>query len=308
MFGNPAEISMRIFGLPHFMVGLFFMLTAKRMRTPSGWAWFFGLLAMGIFFAYVFGRCGGHRNPVMLIAFYFYFLIHGFRDEAFFYRSYGDCPAVDSKQTARVLLLLQVMLISLLFAFLMPTYLEFLNIKNKLPANDPILNAFFPASIPFMKKFLTYLLPVMGVNVILSWRLARGYPGGWRAIWRDHHPLLMVFLISTGIVLGTLLVGPWTFNYVVLVHFVGWYLFAIRKLETVPPDKRASANHPLAWMRTSVAGFRVLHLGLAVLVTVLIAISVYVFKNKSWMDILIGGPSFYYWTVIHVSLSFYPRA
>src|SRR5688572_1841231 len=51
MFGNPAEISMRIFGLPHFIVGLFFMLSAKRMRTASGWLWFFGLLAMGVFFA-----------------------------------------------------------------------------------------------------------------------------------------------------------------------------------------------------------------------------------------------------------------
>src|SRR5438309_1298242 len=43
MFGNPAEIAMRIFGLPHFIVGLYFMLSAKRMRTAAGWAWFFGL-------------------------------------------------------------------------------------------------------------------------------------------------------------------------------------------------------------------------------------------------------------------------
>src|SRR5690606_27163805 len=97
MFFNPAEIAMRIFGLPHFIVGLCFMLSARRMRSASGWVWFLGLLAGGIAMGWVFHRYGAHRSPVMLIAFYFYFLVHGFRDEAFFYKSYGDCPAGSEK-------------------------------------------------------------------------------------------------------------------------------------------------------------------------------------------------------------------
>ncbi len=308
MFGNPAEVAMRIFGLPHFIVGLYFMLSARRMRTLRGWLWFFGLLAMGVGFAAVFGRFGAHRNPVMLIAFYSYFLIHGFRDEAFFYRSYGDCPTGADKPHGRLVLVLQIMLITVVFAFLMPTYLLYVQIvKNQLPVDDPVLNMFFPASVPFLTKFACYLVPVLMLNGLLYLWMERMYPGGWRAIWHDHHPILMVFLWSTGIVLATLVVGPWTFNFVVLAHFVGWYLFALRKLETVPAAARAPVSRPLSWMRTTQAGFKTLHLGLTAVVIVLIAVSTYVFGKNTWLDSVVGGPSFYYWTVLHVSLSFYPR-
>lgn len=308
MFFNPAEISMRIFGLPHFIVGLFFMLSARRMRTATGWLWFFGLLAMGLAFAWVFHTFGAHKNPMMLIAFYFYFLIHGFRDEAFFYKNYGDCPDDDRVRHNRLIFVLQVMLISLLFAFIMPTYLQFVDLYGqKLPTDDPVLNLFFPASLPFLTKFAIYLVPVLLFNGALFAWFSRAYPGGWRAIWQDHHPLLVVFLISTGIIFATLLVGPWTFNFVVLAHFVGWYFFALRKLDQIPPEKAAPASRPLAWMRTTPAGFRMLHLGLAVLVTLLIAVSVYAFGDEGWLSTIVGGPAFYYWTVIHVSLSFYPR-
>lgn len=308
MFFNPAEIAMRIFGLPHFMVGLFFMLTARRMRTVSGWAWFVGLLAVGIAFAWLFHRYGAHRSPVMLIIFYFYFLVHGFRDEAFFYRNYGDCPTDAGKPHKLVMFVLQLMLISLLLAFLMPTYLLVAPMYGqKIDPQDPVLNLVFPASVPFLIKFAWYLLPVLAINAGLYYWLERRYPGGWRAIWQDHHPILMVFLWSTVIVLATLLVGAWTFNFVVLAHFVGWYLFSLRKLETLPPSARATPRQPLRWMRTTRAGFMTLHLGLAAVVAGLIAIATYKFGNTGTLEAIVGGPSFYYWTVLHVSLSFYPR-
>ena len=307
VFFNPAEIAMRIFGLPHFIVGLFFMFSSRRMRSVKGWLWFFGLLAMGIGFAFAFGNLGGHRNPVMLIAFYFYFLIHGFRDESYFYQNYGDCPETHPRANKRVFMGLQVMLLCLLFAFLMPTYLQYLKFKGKLPVDDAVLNLFFPASASFLIKFVVYLAPAIAISAVLWWALNRGYPGGWKRIWQDHRPILTVFLLLTAIIFATLLVGPWTFNVVVLAHFVGWYLFALRKLDKIPSDKRAQPSRPMAWMRTTQAGFKFLHLGLAVVVTVLILISVYVYQEKSVLDVFVSGPSFYYWTVIHVSLSFYPR-
>ena len=307
VFFNPAEIAMRIFGLPHFVVGLFFMLSARRMRTVKGWLWFFGLLAMGIGFATVFGQLGAHRNPVILIAFYFYFLIHGFRDESFFYQNNGDCPQEHPQANKRVFVGLQVMLLSLLFAFLMPTYLQYMKYKGKLPTDDVVLNLFFPASASFLIKFIAYLAPAVLISVVLWWVLNRGYPGGWSRIWQDHKPILTVFLLSTLIIFATLLVGPWTFNVVVLAHFVGWYFFALRKLENVPPEKRAKPSQPMAWMRTTQSGFKFMHLGLAAVFTVLILISVYVYQGQGILDTFVGGPSFYYWTVLHVSLSFYPR-
>jgi hypothetical protein len=170
-----------------------------------------------------------------------------------------------------------------------------------------VLNLFFPASAPFLIKFACYLLPAAAVNALFAWWMQRSYPGGWRAIWREHHPILMVFLWSTLIVLSTLLVGPWTFNFVVLAHFVGWYLYALRKLRTIPAAARAAPAEPLRWMRTTPAGFNLLHLGLTVVVVALIAVSTYLFRGQGWLDMLVSGPSFYYWTVLHVSLSFYPR-
>jgi hypothetical protein len=178
---------------------------------------------------------------------------------------------------------------------------------QKISPDDPVLNLVFPASVPFLIKFACYLVPVLACNAVLFLWLDRTYPGGWRAIWREHHPLLMVFLWSTGIVFATLFVGPWTFNFVVLAHFVGWYLFALRKLENVPTASRSTIARPLAWARTTQSGFKTLHLGLAVTVAVLIALATYVFQNRSWLEVFVSGPSFYYWTVLHVSLSFYPR-
>lgn len=307
VFYNPAEISMRIFGIPHYIVGLLFLLTARRMRTVAGWVWFLALLAIGAVATRTFYLLGAHENPVLLIAFYFYFLIHAFRDESFFYQTCGDCPAANPVANKRVLVGLQVILLSLLFAFLMPTHLQYLKIRDRLPTGDPVLDLFFPASWPFLVKFVTYLIPALIVSVGIAWALNRDYPGGWRAIRRDHRPILTIFTVSGLIILATLVVGPWTFNFVVLAHFVAWYLFALRKLKRVPAEKRAGISHPLSWVRTTTTGFRTLHLGLAAIVAALIMVSVYVFERGDVLQYALGRPAFYYGAVMHVTLSFYPR-
>jgi hypothetical protein len=61
------------------------------------------------------------------------------------------------------------------------------------------------------------------------------------------------------------------------------------------------------WMRTTERGFTVLHLGMAAAVVLLIAISTYAFGKTGPLEALVGSKSFYYWTIIHVTLSFFPR-
>ena len=58
MFKNPAEVPMRLFGLPHFIVGLMFMLSSKRMRGAVSLAWLAGLTGVGILFCWLFYQYG----------------------------------------------------------------------------------------------------------------------------------------------------------------------------------------------------------------------------------------------------------
>ncbi|RMF86218.1 MAG: hypothetical protein D6744_00070, partial [Planctomycetota bacterium] len=117
MFKNPAELPMRLFGLPHFVVGFLFMVSSRRMRTARAWAWFFGLAALGTLFCWLFYRYGydGERiSALALLVFYFYFLIHGFRDEAFFYKAFGDMPSEAGRTHDRIMVVLQVLMLGLL--------------------------------------------------------------------------------------------------------------------------------------------------------------------------------------------------
>ena len=60
-------------------------------------------------------------------------------------------------------------------------------------------------------------------------------------------------------------------------------------------------------MRTTRGGFIALHTGLVLAVFAAIAVNYYVFGLNSWLDLVVGADSFYYWTIFHVTLSFLPR-
>jgi hypothetical protein len=49
-----------------------------------------------------------------------------------------------------------------------------------------------------------------------------------------------------------------------------------------------------------------LHLRLAVMV-VLVAVSTYAFGKQGALEAVVGSKSFYHWTIMQVTLSFFPR-
>ncbi|HUN80149.1 MAG TPA: hypothetical protein VMV81_01445, partial [Phycisphaerae bacterium] len=114
MFKNPTELPMRIFGLPHFIIALMFVASSKRMRQSRNQFIFLGLLAAGTGACVVFNRLGAHLNPFLMFLFYFYFLIHGFRDDAYFYKAYGDMPQESIETHQRIMAVLQCVIIGLL--------------------------------------------------------------------------------------------------------------------------------------------------------------------------------------------------
>lgn len=83
---NPAEFPCRIFGFAHYAVGMMFMLSSKKMRKASGWLWFMGLLGVGVLIAVFFYNFGGKFNLVMVIFYFLFFMVHGFRDMVFISR------------------------------------------------------------------------------------------------------------------------------------------------------------------------------------------------------------------------------
>lgn len=307
MFKNPAELPMRIFGLPHFIVGLMFMLSSRRMRGVRSISWLVGLSAVGIGFCwlfYKFGYDGEHFNALALLLFYFYFLIHGFRDEAFFYKAYGDMPKQAGRTHARIMVVLQMLMLGLLLSLAIPAYVLFGELKPEF--SHPLLKHLFPANWSYATRFASTFLPMVAVAWFALWRISRVFPDGLAGLWRMHKPILFVFLCSTGIILIALGTGPWTFNAVVLMHFVAWYIFGRRSLQSRPPAG-PPATGSWKWMRTTPQGFTWLHLGLAVVVVALVAYSTYATGKSDVLEHIVGSKSFYYWTIMHVTLSFFPR-
>lgn len=306
MFKNPAEAPMRLFGLPHILIGTAFLLTSRRMKGVSSFAWLLGLGAVGAGFCWLFHRYGvqpDRFNPIALLLFYFYFLIHGFRDEAFFYKAYGDMPKEAQATHDRIMAVLQMLMLGLLVSLAIPAYVLFGDLFPEF--RDPVLERIFPAHWPYLLRFASTFLPMCAITAFAMHRIARQFPDGMAGLWRMHRPILIVFMISTGIILVALVSGPWTFNFVVLMHFVGWYLFGRRSLGMREPQQPPAGIW--AWMRTTRAGFTVLHLGLAAIIVTLVATSHYAFGKSGPIELFFGSKSFYYWTIMHVTLSFFPR-
>lgn len=306
MFKNPAELPMRLFGLPHFIVGISFMLTSRRMRGVRSFAWLIGLSIAGVVLSwlfYTFGRSGDTIHPFAMLLFYFYFLIHGFRDEAFFYKSYNEMPKGAEGQHDRIMVILQLLLLGLLLALGLPAYALYGQFKPEF--KHPALEAIFPANWPYAIRFFSLLAPMTLIAIFALRRIANNFPDGLRGLWRVHRPILTVFLISTCIILIALVSGPWTFNAVVLMHFVAWYIFARHMIERHPP--KVPPRSLWAKMRQTKGGFAFFHIGIAVVAVAAVAISTYAFGKTGTLELIVGSKSFYYWTIMHVTLSFFPR-
>lgn len=303
MFKSPSELPMRIFGLPHFIIAFLFACSSRRMQATKNKLIFGGLFLIGSAFCLGFYKMGAHLNPLAIICFYFYFLIHGLRDDAFFYKAYGDMPAEAMRTHERIMIVLQLLMLGLLFSLIWPTYIQMGDLNYR-RANS-ILDNFFPANWPFTKRLGSMFLPMLAIAIVALWRIARQFPDGLAGLWRVHRPILAVYCVSLSVILIALVGGAWTFNIVVLGHFVGWYFFALYLIKKHPPKEAPKSW--FAWMRTTRKGFMTLHLGLAAVVTVLIAISTYGFGKEGILEDLVGSKSFYYWTVMHVTLSFLPR-
>lgn len=299
---NPAEFSCRVVGLSHYTVGLLFLLTGRRMKSPAGWAWFAGLLAVGVLLCVFFYNFGADKNPTLQMLFFLYFIVHGYRDMVFFYRPMSAAPDAAERARHRVLNLTQACLLLSLFFILVPLYLVYLNSRQKY--YEPELKSRIDALLPYLKLFLVWGWPVLLACLVGLWRAVKSFPGG--DVWSDSRPVFLVLISASVIFLVSPVLGVWTFHVLIMTHFVGWYLYASRGLAALPKQSRWK-DGPWRWLRGSVAGFRTLHVGVAALFFVLILITHLFPGELPPLNLVVNSKAFYYWNLIHITISFAPR-
>ena len=137
------------------MVGLMFMMSSKKMRKAEGWAWFAGLLAVGLLISFIFYSFGGRGNPVMVILYFIFFMAHGYRDVVFFYQPSTDDRDLE-RTRSRILWFIQACLLIVLTNILVPAYLFYRSLRPK-------------TYTPELKAQIDSLMPYLYAILVLSW-------------------------------------------------------------------------------------------------------------------------------------------
>jgi hypothetical protein len=291
---NPTDVMMRAFGLAHFAVGWLFLFTSPRLRGPRAVGGLLAAIGLGVGACWLFTACGASRQPFALMLFYGYFLIHEIRDEAHLFRAYGDAPARGPDSDRR---------------------LDALSWAVALLALTVLAGAFLLHAVAFGKTGvlarLSPLLGLCGTAALLTatawacWRVGRLVRGDWHGLAATHRPLLVVYAgLLALLLLGTLL-GSVGLNLVILLHVTAWLVFVHYQLGRRPP---APSRGLWPWLRTSPAGFVVLHLAAVGLFLLLMALRVHVWQRSGWVSDLVARSSFPYWSLMHISMAFWrPR-
>jgi hypothetical protein len=298
---NPAEMPCRVFGYSHYIVAVIFMLSSRRMKTARGWAWTGALGAVSAALCVAFAQFGGAKNPVLVVIYFLYFMVHGYKDLVALYQQ--EVADIELRRSAgRLMLWAQAACLLLLVFTLVPAYMMVASSRAQSPEAvrnltglSPLINAIYVIGAALL---------IAGAAAVI--RELRFLGGRTRRVLEIAKPVLWVLALTTLIALSSAVLGGWMFNIIILSHFVVWYFYADRRLQRSPAQ--ASARDGIwKWMRGSSAGFRALHLGTAALFLVVLALDHYAFGESGLLQFAVGDDAFYYWTLVHVTISFAPR-
>jgi hypothetical protein len=133
-------------------------------------------------------------------------------------------------------------------------------------------------------------------------RLHRCAGGAWGGLAREYRPLLLVYASILGILVAGTLLGSTGFNLIILIHVTAWLVFVQYQLGRRPPVR---TRNVWTWLRATPAGFLTLHLGIALVVLVLMAIRVHLWHRVGFVSELLASCNFCYWGLMHISMSFW---
>jgi hypothetical protein len=309
-----SEAAMRYVALPHFVIGFLCLVTAAKNRTAKRRLLIATLLILGVIVSLVYRYVQDHApvqgkhdlrylvrtgtNVWMLFAIIPYFLIHELRDQAFFYTTLGGTPSVPGQarfaQFVRHLIALIVgAILAGIWAFAVIGKVKTL---PSVPASMPVGLKLCVAAAPLpLVLAAAYFIPCWYVRGT-SWSVSDAFS--------HHAPLLRVFAgvffwVVAGFSTGT------GFYLVILLHVMGWYVFTCHMLAARPTKSAPEGWWP--WMRTTLPGFRVLHIGMVLGLLAFAFVWVWAFGREGWVWWAISPQTLYYWTIIHITVSFVPR-
>lgn len=301
-----SHTSSRYFLLPHFAIAFLFAVTSRRnqswqRRSRMGWLFVVGL-GLCVLFKWLgdvipapkMARHFGESNFGMLVLVYGYFMVHDFRDQAFFYRTLGDAPpdaSADELQsfTNGIIALYVSAAALVLWAVLVigtPS-----NVSDVLPQ--------------ITAPWLRMLIGVGGLPIWLAmaaWSYARQSAERkttWLGLMRRHAPLLRLYGAELS-VLGIAFAVTGRPYPILLMHCCAWYVFSCHQYAQRPAPPAAGVWQ---WMRTSLSGFRTLHHGA---VAALILVGVGVTYGLGWPQ-MITDQTMLYLSILHITTSFMPR-
>jgi len=300
LVGNSSEAAMRYFTIPHIVIGFLFSVSAQRNRTPRRRALIGGLLLLGAALCYVYYRLDGYRDPAVAILVYSYFLVHEMRDESFFYTLLGGGPPIaDRARFARLSYGLMAVVLGGLAVLVWPAIAYGL-----VPRAQALSLMSAPAALRETAALAPFAIWVTGSYLFLQRFAAVEGEGRIDLLLRRHAPLFRLFC-GVVLMLGVAMVIAQRPYAIILLHVSVWYVFTCRMLAARPPSQPPADWW--GWMRTTVAGFRVLHVGMALALIGLGVFWMYAIGGGTWLRYFLSAESFLYWTIMHITVSFVPR-
>jgi hypothetical protein len=303
LVADPVETSMRVLALPHFIIGLMFLLTSRGMRQPRSRRLLLLLAAAGAGFCWLFARIDGHRGQLGQLIVLFYFAIHEFRDEAHFYVANGDAPpGIDTKRLQRRVLLAP----ALIFGF--AAAVVFLGIAIGFHDLSRFTGAVFGSVEPPVRWALG-ALPLLAFVLGVLWLARRGPPGAMRDLLRKDRPLVFVCIGIAAVILLEAILRQKS-RALVTLHVTAWYVFVTYQMGRRRAPDPAPRRFSWEWMRSTRGGFATLHWGVAAIVLLACALAAYGFRNdpsQAWFQLLLSRDAFPYWTIMHITISFVPK-
>ncbi len=296
---SPWETLTRFLAIAHTIVATLFLLGSRRVRSASGVTWVMGLAAAGVLLCLGFWALGGLGAALGVTAFFAYFLMHEVRDELFFYRVNGDAPPVPRGQRAPSLwpwagLLIAGILITFAVGILAGARARRVRITG--------------AVLPLHALIAAVLLAAgVAVAIVMIRRIRAGGVAGWRSALAQHRPLIVVLAGLYVVLVGGFALTGRAYA-VVAVHVMVWFVFAMRRIRSAPERPR---RFTWRWVRDTRAGFTALHAGVFVAVLAGAGLWAFGFANASEpaiFGVILSRESFPYWTIMHVTLSWVPRA
>lgn len=310
-----SEAAMRYITIPHIVIGFLFLVSSKNNRSTRQRLWTVGLLAAGAGLCVLYRLGGGPTDVVLSAGVYFYFLVHELRDEAMFYTVLGEAAPIPDKAAFRrfVRAMIALIIVSLAVVVIAPAsfgiYAEKLRAKaTGLASLQLAETAWLQGSLPLPVKIACCVLPIAavaaGYAVVLR-KYARVFGYADVKSFAEAHAKLFFVMFGVAAVLGMALLLTQRAYSLILFHVVAWYIFASYQFTRYAPKEKPTGL--LTWMRTTTAGFRTLHIGMAAALMILGLVWTLGMNQHAALAWLLAPESFLYWTLMHITVSFVPR-